>query len=262
MDIDEDEGTRTMTENTTPTVRYARVIARRGEDEVAPYLPGNYRVIGESPSAEFEGRSEVLVAGVDNAGWTMDEYVLPRLGSGLIAGREITAEQAREALPAEDADAVWEHAYHIAWIGASNPKGVERTWLIDATRHGQDHPGVRAILAHLDFLHGQGIGPEFADFDAVRDNARRLGIEDAEGNYVASWERKPRTEHVHARECATIGCHAKPTEYISYTYRGEGPEETDQVCTPCADSYSRRPVLTGFRRSAISGCCENCEGTE
>jgi hypothetical protein len=54
-------------------------------EEVAVYLPGNYRVIGAELST-----SRILIGGEDVAGWTLDEYVIPRLGSGLIYCKEIT----------------------------------------------------------------------------------------------------------------------------------------------------------------------------
>jgi hypothetical protein len=53
-----------------------------GVATVGRYLPGNYAVIGETSHG-------ILIAGEDNAGWTLDDYVLPRLSSGLIAGQEI-----------------------------------------------------------------------------------------------------------------------------------------------------------------------------
>jgi hypothetical protein len=48
----------------------------------------------ESPKW-YGGMEGYLVQGKDNAGWTMDEYVLPRLQSGLITGTEISAVEAR-----------------------------------------------------------------------------------------------------------------------------------------------------------------------
>lgn len=52
-------------------------------DTVARYLPGNYEVVAE-------GQTMIVIEGEDNAGWTMDDYVIPRLASGLIYAREIT----------------------------------------------------------------------------------------------------------------------------------------------------------------------------
>lgn len=57
------------------------------ERRVAAYLPDNYRVTrtfleaGEGWVIEVEGK--------DVAGWTMDGYVLPRLASGLMFGKEV-----------------------------------------------------------------------------------------------------------------------------------------------------------------------------
>lgn len=49
---------------------------------VANYLPHNYKVTEVT-------ETEVRIAGHDNAGWTLDEYVIPRLGSGMISAREV-----------------------------------------------------------------------------------------------------------------------------------------------------------------------------
>lgn len=52
-------------------------------EQVMRYLPSNYEAI--------ERLGEVLVIGQDHAGWTMDDYVIPRLASGLIGCREVKA---------------------------------------------------------------------------------------------------------------------------------------------------------------------------
>ena len=65
-------------------MRYAEIYSNR--KEVEAYLPRNYSVIAEG---EEHGRAYVIIEGEDVAGWTLDGYVLPRLGSGLIAGKEI-----------------------------------------------------------------------------------------------------------------------------------------------------------------------------
>lgn len=49
---------------------------------VAAYMPGNYKVLG------MQG-DDVIIGGVDNHGWTLDEYVIPRLGSGMMHCEEI-----------------------------------------------------------------------------------------------------------------------------------------------------------------------------
>ena len=59
-------------------------------DKVARYLPGNYEVVGGYDSP-LHGPVTVI-AGEDSCGWTLDDYVLPRLASGLIFGSEIIEE--------------------------------------------------------------------------------------------------------------------------------------------------------------------------
>lgn len=53
----------------------------RSENEVGAYLPSNYRTTG----AYLEnGRVVVTIEGNDSLGWTMQDYVIPRLASGLM----------------------------------------------------------------------------------------------------------------------------------------------------------------------------------
>lgn len=69
--------------------RYAAVAGPRKTIEA--YLPANYRVIGEvdSPLGEPLPGHYVVIQGEDNAGWTLDDYVIPRLASGLYFALEI-----------------------------------------------------------------------------------------------------------------------------------------------------------------------------
>lgn len=78
-----------MTTRTDP-IRIARVMG--GADslkQVQAYMPGNYQahefVFGDEPDDE----SAIIIAGVDFAGWTLDDYVIPRLASGLIFAAEL-----------------------------------------------------------------------------------------------------------------------------------------------------------------------------
>tara|TARA_R110000764_G_scaffold96433_1_gene180534 strand:+ start:126 stop:419 length:294 start_codon:yes stop_codon:yes gene_type:complete len=50
------------------------------EERVARYLPSNYEVL-ESDITGSAGDS-VIVGGHDVAGWTLESYIVPRLGSG------------------------------------------------------------------------------------------------------------------------------------------------------------------------------------
>ena len=67
-------------------MRIAQVIGERSTlTGVEAYMPSNYRA--------FEANGNIYIVGADFAGWTMDEYVLPRLGSGLHFAREITEDE-------------------------------------------------------------------------------------------------------------------------------------------------------------------------
>jgi hypothetical protein len=63
--------------------RYALVTGLHADVEtVARYLPSNYRVLGTTSHG-------VVIQGTDNAGWTLDAYLIPRLGSGLMRAVEV-----------------------------------------------------------------------------------------------------------------------------------------------------------------------------
>lgn len=72
--------------NTTPTPVRRAVIARRNNEpsreRVEAYLPGNYWI-------DVAYDDEFVLAGTDVAGWTLDDYVIPRLASGLIFAEEV-----------------------------------------------------------------------------------------------------------------------------------------------------------------------------
>ncbi|MCP4902332.1 MAG: hypothetical protein GY906_35645 [bacterium] len=57
---------------------------------IAAYLPRNYRA-RVAYAATRTGRAVVII-GRDNAGWTLNDYVIPRLASGLYFAREIGAD--------------------------------------------------------------------------------------------------------------------------------------------------------------------------
>jgi hypothetical protein len=67
-------------------IRLARIFSANVE-EIAQYLPKNYRVVTTD-----ETTGSTIIAGTDDHGWTLEGYVLPRLGSGMLAGQEITDE--------------------------------------------------------------------------------------------------------------------------------------------------------------------------
>jgi hypothetical protein len=61
--------------------RHTITINSGDAEKVARYLPSNYAVTG----ADRDGC--VIISGEDSAGWTLHDYVLPRLASGLIFPR-------------------------------------------------------------------------------------------------------------------------------------------------------------------------------
>lgn len=71
------------------TVSTAGLPPQEAERRIAAYLPENYSVVRSAGA-------QVLIAGHDHLGWTLDAYVLPRLASGLYFGHETTEEEARE----------------------------------------------------------------------------------------------------------------------------------------------------------------------
>ena len=54
---------------------------------VQPYLPDNYHLVPN------KGKN-LLIAGTDSAGWGLDDYVIPRLRTGLYAAHEVTKKEA------------------------------------------------------------------------------------------------------------------------------------------------------------------------
>lgn len=70
--------------------RYARIdvlfgnLAYQFRQTVADYLPRNYEAVtAHAPDCG------VVIVGHDDHGWTLDDYVIPRLASGLIRAYEV-----------------------------------------------------------------------------------------------------------------------------------------------------------------------------
>lgn len=64
--------------------RFAKVGRSVSLETLAAYLPSNYNVV-------LSTHDTFYIAGRDNAGWTLDDYIIPRLASGLIWAEEITS---------------------------------------------------------------------------------------------------------------------------------------------------------------------------
>lgn len=67
--------------------RYALITGARTRSEAEAYLPDNYSIIDEQ--AREAGLTAFVIEGEDVAGWTMEDYVIPRFASGLIWATEI-----------------------------------------------------------------------------------------------------------------------------------------------------------------------------
>lgn len=67
----------------TQTLRIAHVTNGKDARTVWAYLPRNYAIM-----SGIDG--EYLIAGHDHCGWTLDDYVIPRMASGLIWVKEVT----------------------------------------------------------------------------------------------------------------------------------------------------------------------------
>jgi hypothetical protein len=64
-------------------VRRAIITHKADLETVRKYLPANY-------TAEKNAFDAIVIEGEDNAGWTLDGYVIPRLASGLYYAKEVT----------------------------------------------------------------------------------------------------------------------------------------------------------------------------
>lgn len=64
-------------------MRIALAFTGKSKD-VAQYLPDNFRVLGRSLD-----NTKTIIIGVDDHGWSLDAYVIPRLGSALIHCEEV-----------------------------------------------------------------------------------------------------------------------------------------------------------------------------
>lgn len=75
--------------------RYAMVRGHNVDaDKVRPHLPGNYSVIHEQSNwprwdGDTVGDTVVVIMGEDRLWWTLDHYIAPRLGSGLMSCTEV-----------------------------------------------------------------------------------------------------------------------------------------------------------------------------
>lgn len=101
-----------------------------------------------------------LVAAHNLLGDIFDEYAGARRMPYPVAVR-IAHTVARQAIERQgNEQELWEDAWHIAWIGASNPRAVGHTLDKWVNLYGHDNDAVKAIQGHYDFMHGRGLGPD------------------------------------------------------------------------------------------------------
>lgn len=71
-------------------------------------------------------------------------------------------------MPSPPEGQLWRDAYRIAYIGASNPKGVRHTMVEHLKTFGSGHPAVRAIQGHLAFLEVMALAPKWTTSTKLR----------------------------------------------------------------------------------------------
>ncbi len=69
-----------MTKSNLPPLR--RAVVNSDDPAIKNYLPAGYWVV------KVEG-GKTYIEGADRGGWTLDGYVIPRLGSGMLYCEEI-----------------------------------------------------------------------------------------------------------------------------------------------------------------------------
>lgn len=67
------------------TNKIRRAVVKGDPETIDRYLPSNYSIVAQTPDG-------LVIEGYDVAGWTLDDYVIPRLASGLHFAHEIEGE--------------------------------------------------------------------------------------------------------------------------------------------------------------------------
>lgn len=136
-------------------------IARTGKSkDVAQYLPNNYTVLGRTLDAKG-----TIIVGVDDHGWTLDEYVIPRLGSALIACEEVIEFNGLVITQLELNLQIYERKY-----GKKGRKRALNDEQVEEVRHAWKHNSLtwQAYRAHpADFHYQEPINMHYSDL-AVR----------------------------------------------------------------------------------------------
>jgi len=216
-------------------------------EQVQAYLPTNYH-------ASQDADGTIWISGIDNAGWTLDGYVIPRLGSGLIGAREIEGS------------------------GPNDPANANATFASRHTADLSDHqPQAPAIEGARPFLSGPQ-GHAYSNGDPVgggwgpHDVPCRvcgLGANDPAHFFLhptAAEDRRQRAEndssHMVGSACRGCGQPANKSDG-KVTQRDLGsPEKWHRECY---QMYNRRlktnpgtDKFTGSRRTASGEQCTVC----
>lgn len=72
----------------------AAIVPGHSADRIRPYMPSNYEVVDydHSPGSRNYDDRGALIIGHDDCGWTLEDYVIPRLFSGAYYGARIIGE--------------------------------------------------------------------------------------------------------------------------------------------------------------------------
>lgn len=134
-----------MTEQTRTAVIQRSSNGRPTPDEVGRYLPSRYEV------TSFTDK-QITISGTDYAGWTLDDYVIPRLASAVIWAREQVAMTENELQLLRsyengpriwDATAILPAVYDLAGKGLIEPAGDNGAYKLTAAGTGRLREGPR-----------------------------------------------------------------------------------------------------------------------
>jgi hypothetical protein len=119
-------------------------------------------------NGDYASREEALS---ESADWTASE-----------SNRVLSYGQAQRVDKSDTAERrAWQAAYATAWAGASNTAGLAlgiHEIIVELRASGMtwyavdSHPAVRAMVAHLAYLTGQGLGPTDEDLRTVKNAGR------------------------------------------------------------------------------------------
>ena len=210
-------------------------------DQVKAYLPSNYR------ATQVEDGT-IYISGNDDAGWTWEGYVLPRLGSGLIGVEEVTNEGAGVTWASRRTaeGGVWEcygcgkRLDHLneGWNTQCPSCGSYEIHLTDSakknssrkTASDEEFSWGKAANEILDQLVARGVSKEWLWEDGAWDAPTFVTVHGGTVQDIDSG--KARVEGGKVRYNLTASSHRKTalSDPIGYTY------EADVHCPSCTEA--------------------------